>query len=52
MKVPNIVGAEPTSAKIAPLLAEVRKHPAIRPLLMHTGQHYDGDMPNCLARSY
>jgi UDP-N-acetylglucosamine 2-epimerase (non-hydrolysing) len=30
--------------KIAPLLKEMRHHPAIVPLLVHTGQHYDQTM--------
>lgn len=30
--------------KIAPLMAEMLKHPGIQPLLVHTGQHYDLEM--------
>jgi UDP-N-acetylglucosamine 2-epimerase (non-hydrolysing) len=30
--------------KIAPLMAEYRKHPEIEPILVHTGQHYDEKM--------
>ena len=41
MKILNVVGARPNLVKIAPLLREMRKHPEIHPLLVHTGQHYD-----------
>ena len=44
MKVLNIVGARPNFMKIAPLMREMRKHPDITPLLVHTGQHYDVKM--------
>jgi len=30
--------------KIAPLLREMRSHLEIKPLLVHTGQHYDPEM--------
>jgi UDP-N-acetylglucosamine 2-epimerase (non-hydrolysing) len=41
MKTANIVGARPNLVKIAPLLREMRGHPEIRPVLVHTGQHDD-----------
>ena len=41
LKIVNIVGARPNFMKIAPLMAEYRKHSSIEPLLVHTGQHYD-----------
>jgi UDP-N-acetylglucosamine 2-epimerase (non-hydrolysing) len=41
MKILNIVGARPNLPKIAPLIREMRCHPAIEPILVHTGQHYD-----------
>jgi len=44
VKIINIVGARPNLMKIAPLMAEYRKHPRIEPLLVHTGQHYDANM--------
>jgi len=40
----NIVGARPNFMKIAPLLAEMRRHPELSPVLVHTGQHYDYEM--------
>lgn len=37
-----VVGARPNYMKMAPLLRAFRAHPALpRPLLVHTGQHYD-----------
>ena len=41
LKIFNIVGARPNLPKIAPLLREMRRHPEIEPILVHTGQHYD-----------
>jgi UDP-N-acetylglucosamine 2-epimerase (non-hydrolysing) len=37
----NIVGARPNMMKVAPLLAEMKRHDDIDPILVHTGQHYD-----------
>jgi UDP-N-acetylglucosamine 2-epimerase (non-hydrolysing) len=44
MKIVSVVGARPNFMKIAPLMAEIRKFPEIRSLLVHTGQHYDFEM--------
>jgi UDP-N-acetylglucosamine 2-epimerase (non-hydrolysing) len=41
MNVLSVVGAGPNFVKIAALMAEMRNHAGIRPLLVHTGQHYD-----------
>src|ERR1700737_3717574 len=41
MRVINVVGARPNLPKIAPLIREMRRHPEIKPILVHTGQHYD-----------
>src|ERR1700761_5967982 len=43
-RIMNIVGARPNLMKIAPLMAELRRHHEIEPLLVHTGQHYDYSM--------
>ncbi len=40
----SIVGARPNMMKVAPLLAELRRHDEVEPLLVHTGQHYDYSM--------
>jgi UDP-N-acetylglucosamine 2-epimerase (non-hydrolysing) len=40
-----VAGARPNFMKIAPILRELRKHPAtLRGILVHTGQHYDRNM--------
>jgi UDP-N-acetylglucosamine 2-epimerase (non-hydrolysing) len=41
MKILNVVGTRPNFVKIAPLIREMREHPEIQPILLHTGQHYD-----------
>ncbi len=41
MRILNVVGARPNFVKIAPIMAEMRRHAALEPLLVHTGQHYD-----------
>jgi UDP-N-acetylglucosamine 2-epimerase (non-hydrolysing) len=50
MKIVNIVGARPNFMKIAPLMAAYAAHPAIEPLLVHTGQHYDEQMSDLFFR--
>lgn len=44
MRIVNVVGARPNFVKIALLIGEMRRHPPIDPILVHTGQHYDGRM--------
>ncbi|HOX29977.1 MAG TPA: UDP-N-acetylglucosamine 2-epimerase (non-hydrolyzing) [Candidatus Paceibacterota bacterium] len=39
-----LVGARPNFIKIAPLFWELKNHPGIKPVLVHTGQHYDFEM--------
>lgn len=50
LKVFNIVGARPNLVKIAPLMREMRKHPSIQPVLVHTGQHYDEKLSDVFFR--
>lgn len=40
----NVCGARPNFMKIAPLMRAYRAHPELRPVLVHTGQHYDRQM--------
>jgi UDP-N-acetylglucosamine 2-epimerase (non-hydrolysing) len=44
LRIMSIVGVRPNMMKIAPLLAELRLHKEIEPVLVHTGQHYDYSM--------
>jgi UDP-N-acetylglucosamine 2-epimerase (non-hydrolysing) len=41
MRIVNVVGARPNFMKMAPLMREMRRHPALTATLVHTGQHYD-----------
>src|SRR5215813_10268506 len=50
LKILNIVGARPNLPKIAPLLREMRRHPGIDPILVHTGQHYDEKLSDIFFR--
>jgi UDP-N-acetylglucosamine 2-epimerase (non-hydrolysing) len=40
-KIFNVVGARPNMMKMAPIMAEMRRHSDLHPVLVHTGQHYD-----------
>ena len=44
IRIINVCGARPNFMKIAPLMEAYRAFPAIEPLLIHTGQHYDENM--------
>jgi len=44
LKIINIVGARPNFMKIAPLMEAYKSYPSIKPILVHTGQHYDREM--------
>src|SRR5438270_9808314 len=50
LKILNIVGARPNLPKIAPLIREMRRHPEIEPILVHTGQHYDEKLSDIFFR--
>jgi len=50
MKIINVVGARPNFMKIAPLMAAYAAYPAIKPVLVHTGQHYDERMSDLFFR--
>lgn len=44
MKIITIAGARPNFMKVAPIFAELRQRPDWKPMLVHTGQHYDAAM--------
>ena len=50
MKVISVAGARPNFMKIAPLMEAFRNVPAIEPILVHTGQHYDERMSDLFFR--
>ncbi|MDP7635992.1 MAG: UDP-N-acetylglucosamine 2-epimerase (non-hydrolyzing) [Phycisphaerae bacterium] len=50
MKIINVVGARPNLMKIAPLMSAYKDYPAVKPLLVHTGQHYDERMSDLFFR--
>ena len=50
LKIMNIVGARPNLPKIAPLMREMKRHPDVEPLLVHTGQHYDDKLNDIFFR--
>ncbi len=44
MKAAIVVGARPNFMKAAPLMREFKARGTVKPLLVHTGQHYDDNM--------
>ncbi len=50
LKILTIVGARPNFIKIAPLFEEFKKYRMIKPILVHTGQHYDFEMSQIFFR--
>lgn len=47
LKILSVVGTRPNFVKIAPLLREMRRRPGVRPVLVHSGQHFDREMSDC-----
>ena len=45
-----VAGARPNFMKIAPLMRALENHSTIEPVLVHTGQHYDGNMSDLFFR--
>ena len=39
-----VAGCRPNFVKLGPLFAEMKRQPSIKPLLLHTGQHYDTEL--------
>jgi UDP-N-acetylglucosamine 2-epimerase (non-hydrolysing) len=45
-----VAAARPNFMKIAPLMRAIARHERIRPVLVHTGQHYDENMSEAFFR--
>ena len=52
MKILVVVGTRPNFVKAAPLMQEFKKYRRIRPILVHTGQHYDYEMSQIFFRDF
>jgi UDP-N-acetylglucosamine 2-epimerase (non-hydrolysing) len=50
IQITAVVGARPNFMKIAPLLDEAARRPALRMRLVHTGQHYSAEMSDSFFR--
>ena len=50
MKIICVVSARPNFMKIAPLIEAFKAQTDVRPLLLHTGQHYDDNMSGVFFR--
>ena len=51
LKVINVVGARPNFMKVAPIVEAMRRRAReFRPLVVHTGQHYDAAMSDAFFR--
>jgi UDP-N-acetylglucosamine 2-epimerase (non-hydrolysing) len=50
VKILNVVGTRPNFVKIAPIMAEIARHPDLRGTLVHTGQHFDDAMSDAFFR--
>ncbi|MBM62059.1 MAG: UDP-N-acetylglucosamine 2-epimerase (non-hydrolyzing) [Acidobacteria bacterium] len=47
MKIATVLGARPQFIKAAPVSREISLDPALREVIIHTGQHYDYNMSKC-----
>jgi len=51
LKVINVAGARPNFMKVAPIVAAMKRRSTdFQPILVHTGQHYDGGMSAAFFR--
>ncbi|HEV8265443.1 MAG TPA: UDP-N-acetylglucosamine 2-epimerase (non-hydrolyzing) [Gemmatimonadales bacterium] len=47
----SVVGARPNFMKLAPLARQLARRPAVKHVIVHTGQHYDEEMSESFLRS-
>jgi UDP-N-acetylglucosamine 2-epimerase (non-hydrolysing) len=50
-KIILVAGARPNFMKVAPIYKEMKKHRRFRPILVHTGQHYDREMSHVFFKN-
>ena len=50
MSLLSVVGARPNFMKLAPLVRALGRRPAVRHIVVHTGQHYDPEMSDAFFR--
>ena len=50
LKIVNVCGARPNFMKIAPLYHALKATDWARPVLVHTGQHYDHNMSDAILQ--
>jgi UDP-N-acetylglucosamine 2-epimerase (non-hydrolysing) len=50
IQISAVVGARPNFMKMAPLLEQIRRRPALTARLIHTGQHYSPEMSEAFFR--
>jgi len=50
MKIILVAGARPNFMKIAPLMEAMKACPAVTPMIIHNGQHYDEKMSDLFFR--
>jgi len=50
VKILLVAGARPNFMKVAPVYFELKKYPQFKPIIVHTGQHYDKEMSELFFR--
>src|SRR5215471_9676478 len=50
MKILHVVGARPNFVKVAPVCKALQEEAIVSQIIVHTGQHYDGNMSKIFFR--